>query len=36
MIEGKRHMLFVAAYSGLLADRADVSKDRLVALAAAK
>jgi hypothetical protein len=27
--EGKRHMLFLSEYFGLLADRADLSKDRL-------
>jgi hypothetical protein len=27
--EGKRHMLVLSEYFGLLADRADLSKDRL-------
>jgi len=31
--EAKRHMLFVSEYYGLLADRADLHKDRLVAFA---
>ena len=35
-LEGKRHMLFLSEYFGLLADRADLSKARLVALAAEK
>ena len=35
-LEGKRHMLFVSEYCGLLADRADVIKDRLFAFADAR
>jgi hypothetical protein len=35
-LEGKRHMLFLSECFGLLADRADLSKARLFALAAEK